>query len=109
MTNKKFTKNDSGFECNNCGKQVQPLGYTSRNHCPVCLHSLHLDVQPGDREAKCGGLMKPVQVEICPRQEYVIIHQCAKCGAVRRNKAAHRAEVQPDDLLLLIKLTAPRG
>ncbi|MCL2213129.1 MAG: RNHCP domain-containing protein [Oscillospiraceae bacterium] len=106
MESKRFIKNDNGFECANCGVKVEPLGYSSRNHCPKCLFSVHLDVNPGDRNADCGGLMKPERVELCPRDEYIIVHKCTHCGAVRRNKAAHRATKQPDDLRLLIRLTA---
>ena len=57
METRRFTKNDSGFICAHCGKEVQPLGYTSRNHCPFCLWSLHLDENPGDRASDCGGQM----------------------------------------------------
>ena len=56
METKRFTKNDSGFVCANCGREVPPLGYSSRNHCPYCLCSLHVDVNPGDRAADCGGI-----------------------------------------------------
>lgn len=41
-----------------------------------------------------------------PEKGYIIIHKCEKCGAVKRNRAAHEAKVQPDDLNLLIKLTS---
>ena len=105
MESKRFAKNDNCFVCENCNAKVEPLGYSSRNHCPFCLHSLHLDINPGDREANCGGLMKPVRVELCTKQEYVIIHKCKRCGAQRRNKAAHRADSQPDDIRKLISLT----
>ena len=50
MEQKRFVKNDSGFVCSHCGKKVEPLGYTSRNHCPFCLWSRHVDIFPGDRE-----------------------------------------------------------
>ncbi|MDD6799174.1 MAG: RNHCP domain-containing protein [Firmicutes bacterium] len=106
MDNRKFTKLDEGFICAHCGKKVEPLGYSSRNHCPFCLWSIHLDVNPGDRAAECGGLMEPVGAETDPRRGFVIIHRCTKCGAVRRNKAAHEAKVQPDNISKLIKLTA---
>ena len=33
-------------------------------------------------------------------------HKCDKCGEIRRNRAANEAKVQPDDINLLIKLTA---
>ena len=103
--NKLFTKNDSGFICVNCGKEVLPLGYTSRNHCPFCLHSLHLDVNPGDRASDCGGVLKPIFAEIDAKKGYIIVSRCKKCGAERRNKAAHEAKVQPDDMNLIIKLS----
>ena len=67
METKRFTKNDSEFVCANCGARVEELGYTSRNHCPKCLCSLHLDLYPGDRAAGCGGIMDPVSAEPDPR------------------------------------------
>ena len=53
-----------GFTCAHCGAEVRPLANGSvRNHCPVCLYSLHVDVQPGDRASDCHGLLRPVGVE----------------------------------------------
>lgn len=105
MEAKLFTKNDSGFVCLNCGKEVLPLGYSSRNHCPFCLSSRHLDINPGDRLSECGGIMKPISAEPDPKKGYIITHKCEKCGAVRRNKAAVNASVQPDDIRKIIELT----
>lgn len=102
---RRFVKNDEGFVCAHCGKTVLPLGYSSRNHCPSCLWSVHLDINPGDRQSDCGGLMEPVQALPDAKKGYIIVHKCRKCGAVRRCRAAHEAAVQPDDLGLLIKLT----
>ncbi len=102
MDSKRFTKNDSGFVCANCGAQVPPLGYTSRNHCPKCLCSLHLDVNPGDRASDCGGIMDPVSAEPSRKNDgFVITHKCRLCGALRRNKSA-----SDDNRPFLIKLTA---
>jgi hypothetical protein len=106
METKRFTKNDSGFICQNCNKEVQPLGYTSRNHCPFCLCSLHVDEMPGDRANTCRGIMDAVKVETDPKKGYVILHRCRKCGEIHRNKAAHEAKVQPDNIRMLIALTA---
>ena len=64
METKNFTKIDEEFICENCGKKVSKLGYTCRNHCPYCLHSKHLDINPGDRKEACHGLLKPVGAEI---------------------------------------------
>lgn len=107
MKNKRFVKNDSGFTCEHCGREVEPLGYTSRNHCPYCLWSKHLDNDPGDRASGCGGLMEPVGAEPDPKKGFVIIHRCRQCGAVRRNKAAYGASAgeRADDIKLIIQLT----
>lgn len=106
MEEKRFTKNDAGFTCLHCGREVPPLGFTSRNHCPYCLYSLHVDVNPGDRLNPCMGLMQPIRTEPHPRKGYLIIHRCTKCGEIGRNRAAYgKGDVQ-DDLNLLIKLSA---
>ena len=106
MEQKLFTKNDNGFICTHCGKAVEPLGYTSRNHCPFCLWSLHVDVNPGDRANGCGGEMEPVSAQPDAKKGFVILHRCVRCGEIHRNRAAHEAEVQPDNKKLLIALTA---
>lgn len=97
---KNFTKNDEEFICENCGAKVEPLGYTSRDHCPKCLCSKHVDINPGDREADCKGLLKPVQVLPDSKKGYIIIYKCTRCGEERRCKSAN-----DDDIDLLIKLT----
>ena len=71
---KTFTKNDNAFVCENCGKSVNPLKYTSRNHCPHCLCSIHVDINPGDRQNSCKGLQQPIAVEISPKKGYVIVY-----------------------------------
>ena len=106
MQDKMFQKNDSGFICAHCGREVLPLGYSSRNHCPFCLYSLHVDINPGDRACDCGGPLRPVRAEPDAKRGYVIVHRCEKCGATSRCRAAHEAKVQPDDIDLIIRLTA---
>ena len=105
MEEKLFKKNDNAFICEHCGKEVLPLGYSSRDHCPFCLWSKHLDVNPGDRANDCKGLMEPIRVETDPKKGYVIIHRCQRCGEIHRNRAANEAAVQPDNIKLLISLT----
>ncbi len=83
-----FTIVDEEFICENCGNKVQKLGYSCRNHCPNCLHSKHVDINPGDREETCHGLLKPVDIEINPKKGYVIVFRCIKCGEIRKNKVA---------------------
>lgn len=102
MSDTLFTKKDSGFICASCGREVVPLGYSSRNHCPFCLCSLHLDINPGDRASSCGGVMRPSAVRPDARRGFVITHRCEKCGHVQNNRAA-----QDDSTELLIYYTNP--
>ena len=66
-----FTKIDEEFICENCGKHVPKLGYTCRNHCPYCLHSKHVDINPGDRAETCHGTLEPIGLEIDSKKGYV--------------------------------------
>ncbi len=84
---KQFIKNDSGFICKNCGAQVCALKYSSRDHCTNCLCSLHIDINPGDRQNTCKGLMKPIDITY-KNGEYIIHYMCTKCGQQHNNKSA---------------------
>ena len=66
----------------------KPAGTQHRNHCPNCLTSLHLDNEPGDRAADCGGQMEPVAVWVRKGGEWAIIHRCKRCGALSSNRVA---------------------
>ena len=85
---KNFTKNDQGFACANCGKQVLPLKYSSRDHCPYCLCSLHVDIMPGDRANTCLGILTPVDLEYNSNKGYVVVYKCERCGKLHKNKVA---------------------
>ena len=78
------------FTCKVCGRLVVSAGAGSdhRNHCPNCLCSLHVDVEPGDRESDCGGIMDPVGVWVRKSGEWAIIHRCRRCGQLRSNRVA---------------------
>jgi hypothetical protein len=97
MDTKKFQRLKEDFTCENCGFEVAGNGYT--NHCPVCLWSKHVDVNPGDRQATCRGLMRPIGVEN-KAGEHIILHECVDCGFRKRNIAAN-----DDDLDKLIELS----
>jgi DNA-directed RNA polymerase subunit RPC12/RpoP len=93
---------DEAFVCACCGFDVPEGGRRPRDHCPRCLHSLHLDVVPGDRAAGCGGLLVPLRTE--PSQKgTMIVFRCARCGIERRNRVLDDVEA-PDDLESLRKL-----
>lgn len=83
MTTAKFTRTTEDFDCAFCGTHVKGNGYT--NHCPECLSSLHVDVNPGDRAAECHGLMLADHYEQKKGEEFVV-HKCTKCGHIRPNK-----------------------
>lgn len=78
------------FTCKVCGRMVVAggAGGDHRNHCPYCLSSLHLDDEPGDRAADCGGIMEPVAVWVRKNGEWAILHRCRRCGIIHSNRVA---------------------
>ncbi len=94
-----FIKVVENFVCGRCGAAVEGDGYT--NHCPVCLWSKHVDMEPGDRAASCGGLMEPIAIE-GSSPTYRIVHRCTRCGCERRNLSS------PDDNLQSLTAVAER-
>lgn len=91
-----FTRQIENFICENCRTKVIGNGFT--NHCPKCLYSKHVDVNPGDRAEVCGGLMKPISV-IKKGDEYSVVQQCLRCGFERKNKV-----LSGDDFESLLKI-----
>lgn len=95
---KKFTKTVEDFVCAHCGATVVGNGYT--NHCPKCLWSRHVDNNPGDRAAICGGMMEPISAEP-DRGGYIITHKCQKCGKTIRQHTSEN-----DDIDEIIKISS---
>ena len=91
------------FRCAVCGREVAPQGAGTRhrNHCPHCLSSLHLDYAPGDRAARCGGIMDAVGVWVRQDGEWALLHRCRVCGAFHSNRVA-----ADDNPALLLQLAA---
>ena len=96
---KKFKMIDVAFICNNCGRNIDVLGYTARDHCPYCLHSLHVDINPGDRANTCLGALIPIGVEKF-NDTYKIIYKCDKCRVIHKNIMAN-----DDNFELIISLS----
>ncbi len=94
---KKFTRKIEDFVCEHCGQEVKGDGYT--NHCPKCLWSKHVDVNPGDRLATCGGMMRPIAGEK-DGTKMMIRHKCQKCGFERRNSLDEK-----DDFDAFVKIS----
>jgi len=90
------------FYCINCRRKVFPsrlIGTAHRNHCPYCLYSLDVDLEPGDRKSKCLGRMEPIGLTLkhegekdkYGRQrvgELMIVHQCLGCKKISINRIA---------------------
>lgn len=90
---------DEEFICENCHKEVKKLNYTARDHCPYCLYSKHVDINPGDRQNPCQGLLKPISIEKF-KNTYKIIYKCQKCHKNHKNIMA-----TDDDYNIIIELS----
>lgn len=78
-----FVRFKEDFVCEHCGHEVHGNGYT--NHCPQCLWSKHVDIEPGDRAESCGGLMEPVGIELRGK-DTLVQQRCTLCGRMWKNK-----------------------
>ncbi|MEI6378352.1 MAG: RNHCP domain-containing protein [Candidatus Falkowbacteria bacterium] len=87
----KFTRTIEDFTCEHCGTKVKGNGYT--NHCPKCFYSKHVDINPGDRESGCGGMMRPIGARPY-RGGWRVIQQCLKCGHSRENKVVPEDDME---------------
>ena len=96
---KLFTKLDEQFICENCKQKIKKLNYTTRDHCNYCLYSKHLDINPGDRQNNCKGLLKPIGIEKF-KNTYKIIYKCEKCNQIHKNIMA-----TDDNMDLIIELS----
>lgn len=96
---KKFNMIDENFICEKCGRKIQKLGYTARDHCNYCLWSKHVDILPGDRKNACQGLLKPIDIEKW-KDTFKIVYQCEKCHQIHKNIMA-----KDDDMNIIIELS----
>lgn len=88
MPTSKFKMIDEEFICDVCGKEVKKLEYSARDHCPYCLSSKHVDINPGDRLCDCHGILKPIGIEKGKKDTYKIVYQCLKCNMIKKNVMA---------------------
>lgn len=94
------------FRCKKCKTMIDrpASGTLQRNHCPVCLYSVHVDTRAGDRAAECGSSMEPISIWV-RSDEWVLLHRCLGCGVIHSNRIA------PDDneAVLLSLAARPLG
>ena len=86
LKNSRFTEIDEEFICENCGRKVSKLGYSCRNHCPYCLHSKHVDKNPGDRAEECHGDLEPVSLEIDGKKGYINAKNVEQLEKIKQQK-----------------------
>ena len=98
MEGRRFQRRREDFTCEFCGASVKGTGYT--DHCPSCLCGKHVDNNPGDRAAGCGGKMVAVGAEY-RAGEFMISYRCVVCGKRTRISAAEN-----DNKELLMGLAA---
>jgi hypothetical protein len=104
METPKFQRKIEDFICEHCGEHVNGTGFT--NHCPACLWSKHVDINPGDRAEACGGLMEPIAVAQ-KKGNYRILFRCTKCKLERWNKSVPEDDF--DTLLAIARQQAEGG
>ncbi len=85
---KLFSKKKENFVCEKCGFFKEGKGFT--DHCPRCLWSKHVDINPGDRMSNCSGMMEPIGVKK-EGEKYFIYYRCVVC------KHKHRVKKEEDD------------
>ncbi len=94
---KRFQKRTEDFVCENCGKAIKGEGYT--DHCPKCLWSKHVDINPGDRSEECRGLMEPIGAERKGGENF-IHYRCLRCKHRHKVKSGKK-----DNLEEIIRLS----
>jgi len=101
--------------CSNCNKEfsLKAPGVSHRDHCPYCLHSVHIDKRPGDREVWCGegeigspdykhSRLIPIGKFTNNKGIYSIKYKCEKCGKIKyNNQALDDSEKELDKLPLV--------
>lgn len=100
---RKFQRRTEDFVCDHCGAAIKGNGYT--DHCPICLYSKHVDINPGDRASACAGPMEPIGA-YGDSKGITITYKCKRCHAIKRVRAA--SEDNQDTLLSLVSRSSAR-
>lgn len=101
-----FSKINESFTCIICNYSVPPAQSTCRDHCPKCLYSIHIDINPGDRSALCKGILRPTSWSLNKKKGYMIHYKCENCGNTKINKFLENDSIISDDFNILLKLSS---
>ncbi len=98
---KRWQNINADFRCGNCKEMVfieAAMGTTQRNHCNICLWSMHLDTKPGNRASLCRSRMEPVALTFKHNGldkfgserhgDIMLVHLCKGCAEVNINRIA---------------------
>lgn len=117
----KLNNTSGDFVCLACGAfvsaQAMLSGVRSRNHCPYCLSSRHLDqFQAGDRLSACKARMRPVGLTLKRsakkypghgQGELMLVHRCDDCGKLSINRIA--ADDDGEAILAILETSTGLG
>ena len=85
----KLIRNNNPFTCIVCSKHVEKAVGSSRDHCPFCISSLHVDLHvPGDRMNECKGIMSATRIRYWKKERYKVLFRCNKCCSEQWNITA---------------------
>lgn len=89
------------FTCVRCGLTVTGTapGGERRNHCPSCLHSLHVHDRVAGGPSECRSRMAPISIAVLRNGDWMIIHRCTRCGELTSNPISG-----DDNQLILVRM-----
>lgn len=81
---------NEGFICVHCQADIIKSRGKIRDHCPLCLRGVHLDIIPGDRASKCHGKLVPIAFTL-DHGSVRIQYKCMRCTH------KYQVDAHPDD------------
>ncbi|MEV0587998.1 RNHCP domain-containing protein [Nonomuraea sp. NPDC050310] len=92
------------FTCTRCGLTVTTLAPDGvrRDHCPTCLHSLHVTDHVQGGPSECRSRMAPISIAVLRNGDWMLIHRCSGCGELTSSP------VRGDDNQLILLRMAVR-
>jgi DNA-directed RNA polymerase subunit RPC12/RpoP len=89
------------FVCERCGLTVSASapGGGRRDHCPTCLHSLHVLDRVQGGASECRSRMVPISIAVLRNGDWMLIHRCSRCGELTSSPVC-----EDDNQLILLRM-----
>ena len=89
------------FDCARCGLTVtvHAADGSRRNHCPSCLHSLHVVDQSDGGPSECKSRMSPISIAVLRNGDWRIVHRCMRCDELTSSPVS-----KDDNQLILLRM-----